>query len=270
MNLALGEAKPLNDLSSSEAPDAALLKRSLDGMAAEAMNLETGTIDYAKIRVNPRYEQYRRQAAALRRVDPSTFSREDRLAFWLNLYNALTIDAVVSFGIRETVREIPRLGFFRRAAYIVGGELFSLDDIEHGILRQNRRHPAYPIPQFGEGDPRARHVIAPMDPRIHFALTCASRSCPAISFYDGKQLDAQLTRAAQGFLGGGGCDVDAQAHRAVLSSIFDWYAVDFGGKEGVARFLAQHHPEEAARRLFAAPGGLSLAYAPYDWRLNKG
>src|SRR5690606_36544813 len=114
--------------------------------------------------------------------DPKGLSSwEERAALWINIYNALTIDAVIAFGIRESVREVPRMGFFRQAAYCIGGHIFSLDDIEHGILRGNRRHPAYPVPQFDEKDPR-RYAILPFEPKIHFALTCASRSCPPFGF----------------------------------------------------------------------------------------
>jgi hypothetical protein len=270
LDIAQGEAKPLNYIDSDEKPDPARLKPMLDELAADAFDLNLGRVDYTKVRYHPKYEQYRLFAAALRRFDlDSLKSREEKLAFWLNIYNALTIDGVISLDIKETVREIPRLGFFRRASYVIGGELYSLDDIEHGILRENRRHPAHPLPQFSADDRRAVRVISPMEPRVHFALTCASRSCPAISFYDASKLDKQLQQAAESFLQGGGCDVDSASKKATLSSIFNWYAVDFGGKEGVLRFLAQHHPDAEARKTLTQPG-LSLSYAPYNWELNKG
>ena len=125
-----------------------------------------------------------------------------------------------------------------------------------------------PMPQFSEADPRRRYVLSPFEPRVHFALTCASRSCPPIAFYDGHKREAPLKSATENFLSGGGCDVDLGKRSVALSEIFKWYADDFGGPDGVLRFLAQHHPDPEARPLFSAPN-VSLTYTPYDWNLNK-
>jgi hypothetical protein len=269
LDLAMGEAQPLNTGYAAEPPDAGALKRALDELAAGAFDFERGRVDYPRLAHEPGYAAYRAKTAGLKAFDLSRLdSREERLAFWLNIYNALVIDGVVALGIKESVREVPRLGFFRRVAYDIGGEIFSLEDIEHGILRSNRRHPAYPMPQFSGSDRRARHVIWPLEPRVHFALTCASRSCPPIAFYDAAKIDQQLDLAAKNFLGGGGCEVDGG--QATLSSIFKWYAADFGGGDGVLAFVAKNHPDEKARALFADPSRPPrIEYAPYDWRLNK-
>src|SRR5262249_33790817 len=129
-------------------------------------------------------------------------SRDARLAFWINVYNALVIDAVIAFHVRRSVTEgrLGLLAFFRRAAYVVGGYRLNCDDIEHGILRGNRGRPFVPGPQFGPADPRRALVVRPPDARVHFALNCASRSCPAIRAYDAEQIDRQLDLAARSFV----------------------------------------------------------------------
>jgi hypothetical protein len=76
-------------------------------------------------------------------------------------------------------------GFWKIHCYNIGGAVYSLDDIEHGVLRANRGHPAAGgRPQFGPEDPRRRGlVVQELDPRIHFALNCGARSCPPIRVY---------------------------------------------------------------------------------------
>lgn len=142
----------------SETSASVLLAPMLAGELASSMNAlkaagidPTGRrVDYAALRTSDAYREYRAICAAqLRAFDPVTLATPaERLAFWINLYNALTIDAVIAFGVQSSVTE-GRLGivrFFRRAAYSVGGQRVSLDDMEHGILRANRGHPLVPGP----------------------------------------------------------------------------------------------------------------------------
>jgi hypothetical protein len=268
LDVVQGEATPLNQRPSQGKTDAGGLKRTLDVLAANAFDIEKGRIDYLKIRTDPEYANYQAHAATLQNFDPRATSRDEQLAFWLNIYNALTIDAVISFGIKETVREIPRLGFFRKAAYIINGHIFSLEDIEHGVLRHNQRHPAYPMPQFGQDDPRKAYVVSPLEPRVHFAMTCASRSCPPIAFYDGAKIQDQLKKATISFVTGGGCDLGEDKNSLVLSEIFKWYTVDFGGESNMKSFISSHHEDENIKRLLSNPS-TPITYSPYNWNLNK-
>jgi hypothetical protein len=144
---------------------------------------------------------------------------------------------VIAFGLQRAVRE--DLGFFRRAAYVIGGRRYSADDIEHGILRGNRRHfyPAIIFPQFAPDDPRLQYAIGNPDPRIHCALVCASRSCPPIAAYDPSELEVQLDMAARAFVNGGGVTTGMGHADVRLSPIFGWYRRDFGGKAGIRAFL---------------------------------
>jgi hypothetical protein len=266
LDLAQGEVTPLNTRPAQGKADAGALKHTLDLLAANAFDLDKGRINYSKIKTDPEYAQYQAHAATLQRFDPRPLSHDEQLAFWLNLYNALTIDGVIAFGIKETVRELPRLGFFRQAAYTINGLVFSLEDIEHGVLRNNKRHPAYPMPQFSQDDPRRSYVVSPLEPRVHFAMTCASRSCPPIAFYDGDKLEDQLKKATLNFLTGGGCDVEGNTIH--LSEIFKWYAGDFNGEPGVKRFISEHHPDTNIGRLLSS-STTQIQYSPYNWDLNK-
>jgi hypothetical protein len=84
--------------------------------------------------------------------------------------------------------------------------------------------------------------VTPLDPRIHFALNCASRSCPPIGVYDAERIDAQLDLAAASFVAND-VEIDSRAGVVRLSAIFRWYAGDFGGRAGVIAFLKERLPE---------------------------
>lgn len=129
-----------------------------DRLRSEAIDPLTRQVDYARLRDSVAYREYRSLTAQWPTfaLDHLT-TREEKLAFWLNLYNTLIIDGIIHFGIRKTIRE--DAGFFRRVAYNVGGFRLSADDIEHGILRANAGHPVIPGPQFGKLDPRRRFAL---------------------------------------------------------------------------------------------------------------
>lgn len=247
---------------------AAELLSALQMMEAEAFDPTAGTVDYHRLAESEAYARYRGCTASLTGFDPRSLgSREEQVAFWINLYNALVIDAVIAFGLQRAVRE--DLGFFRRAAYVIGGLRYSADDIEHGILRGNRRH-FYPLiifPQFGPDDPRLQYAIRPLDPRIHCALVCASRSCPPIAAYDPSKLEIQLDMAARAFVNGGGVTTGTGDIGVRLSPIFGWYRRDFGGKAGMREFVLGFLDEGEARQALTE-GRCRIRYQRYDWSLN--
>ena len=110
--------------------------------------------------------------------------------------------------------------------------------------------------------------VTRFDPRIHFALNCASRSCPPIGVYDAARIDTQLDLAAASFIR---ADVEANPACSVrLSAIFKWYTADFGGRAGVMAMLLRYLPEGETRLRLESQGaaGVKLDYAEYDWRLN--
>lgn len=248
------------------------LKQAVNAFRAAAIVDGGSAVDYARLRQSEVYAAYRTSCSPqLRTLDLTTLgTRHERLAFWINLYNVLVIDAVIALGVQRSVTEgrAGLLAFFRRAVYTVGGQRFSCEDIEHGILRANRGHPYLPGPQFGPSDPRHAAVIAPLDLRIHFALNCASRSCPPIGVYSAEQLEAQLDLATRNFIATE-VAVDPVRSEVRLSSIFRWYAGDFGGRTGVLAFLAHHLTDDEQRDwLLAHQTTARLVYRPYDWHLN--
>ena len=245
------------------------LSLSVQAMKAEAYDDSCNCFDYTALADSECYSRYRACSGGLLEFDPAGLSsRGERLAFWINLYNALIIDAVICFRLKESVQE--DRGFFRRAAYIVGGRRYSADDIEHGILRGNRRHfhPAILLPQFAPGDPRASQSLEPPDPRIHCALVCASRSCPPIATYEPERIEEQLELACTSFVNAGG--VQLEDGLVCLSQIFHWYGRDFGGREGVREFILRYLDAGDSRAALEEDGdGRRLAFYRYDWSLNR-
>lgn len=238
-----------------------LLARFLDGY---------GQVNYAALKASPSYADFHKMAAALQTFDPaSLLNHEARLAFWINLYNTLILDAVISLNVERSVAErLAGVGFFRNAAYIVAGRHVSADDIEHGILRLNRGHPYFLLPQFCSEDPRLGWVIEPFEPRIHFALNCASRSCPPIRAYLPEKIEGQLDLATRSFIAE---DIELLPHRMELriSSIFKWFASDFGGRRGTLNFLLAHLSDEGKKDWLACQRErVKFSYKPYDWGLN--
>ena len=239
-----------------------LLSASMDGQ---------GQVDYAALKASPAYAAFHEKTISLRTFDPSSLpTHEAKLAFWINLYNTLILDGVIALEIKQTVTErLAGIGFFHKAAYIVGGRRVSCDDIEHGILRSNCGHPYFHLPQFRSNDPRLAWVIDPQERRIHFALNCASRSCPPIRAYTAEKLEAQLAMATHNFITTD-LEILSGAKAIRVSSIFKWFSEDFGGKSGVIDFiLAQLEDGESKKWLADNRGRVKLVFKPYDWGLNS-
>jgi hypothetical protein len=179
----------------------------------------------------------------------------DRRAFWINVYNALAAHA--GRGRRST-RFDDVLEVFR-TTYEIASARLSLDDIEHGLLRNGAPPPATPWARLPPGDPRMRWAV-PLDPRIHFALNCGAMSCPPVRVYTGEDLDAQLALAKASFL-----EAESSWDEAMgvleTSQILSWYQADFGGEEGARRLVAEALGVDEARAARA-----KLRYRPYNWK----
>jgi hypothetical protein len=252
---------------------AAELLRLMRTLKGAAFNVEAGQVDYSRLSDSPAYQEYRRCTNLLRFYDLTLLQDPaERLVFWINLYNALIIDAVIQFGVGHSVNQIP--GFFWRAAYQIGDYRFSANDIEYGILRANAAHPAIPGPHFGRRDPRRQFSLEQLDPRIHFTLVCAARSCPPIAVYSPERIEEDLDTATRSFINGGGVELDPQAGVLYLSKIFQWYAPDFGAwpfglgpKTPLLSFIARYLAGDTDRD-FALTANPTIRFLAYDWRLN--
>ncbi|XP_041108187.1 uncharacterized protein LOC121316908 [Polyodon spathula] len=190
--------------------------------------------------------------------------------FITNVYNALTIHGIAaSDTIPQSVLEIDK--FWETTAYNVGGFNLSLDDIEHGILRGNAPHPSRTQPQFDSKDPRLQFSLRDRDPRVHFALVCGAKSCPAVSVYTTENLERTLSRAAESF-----CQqevqVDISKKQVTMSKIFQWYMTDFASSpKELVRWVLQYlnrDQVEAASLLLSDPD-LQVNFSSYNWQLNK-
>ena len=212
-----------------------------------------GRVDYDAFQKQPAFAAY---LEALARADPAALSEPERLAFWINAYNAYTIQLINVHGERQWIRNIGKtLGIplqspWKEEMVRAGGKTCSLDHVEHEIIRK----------QFRE-------------PRIHFALVCAARGCPPLrpEAYTGAKLDSQLDDQARAFLvrSPDKNRVDVPSRTVYLSPILDWYRADFGGtKPAVGKYLARFFPEGPARDLLQS-GDFELKYTDYDWSLNQ-
>lgn len=244
------------------------LKQAINQLKGDFYDLETGGVHYAAIKGSSAYQDYLEATAALREFDLNQLvDQAARLAFWINIYNALTVHGIIELGIHDSVREVS--GFFGCVAYDIGGYHFSLDDIEHGILRRNAKKHLLAARSFGSQDPRKQYVLEKLEPRIHFCLVCGSKSCPPIGTYQEEKIEQQLTLAASSFINSDNVILEKASWRLSLSKIFQWYGKDFGRKSDLLRFIAEHrHNPQDKDFILEHRDRLRIAYQEYDWRLN--
>ena len=189
--------------------------------------------------------------AALEATPIREYNRAEQMAFWINLYNAATIDLVLDRYPVESIRRIDiSPGLFASGPWdgelvTVEGIPLTLNNIEHRILRPLWR-----------------------DARIHYAVNCASMSCPNLAPepYAAADLEAQLDRAASDYIAHPR-GVRIEGNNLTLSSIYDWYGEDFGGGvEGVLEHLRRYAGPQLASDLENWNGRIRYGY---DWSLNE-
>ena len=225
---------------------------------------DRGRVDYGRLAVSDAFAAAEASARALAGAPVASLTgRGERLAFWINVYNALVLHGIVRLGIRRSVRY--RWNFFGRVSYRVGGHGLSLDDVEHGVLRDNRRRPWPPLRPFGAGDGRRALAVSPPDPRFHFAITCGAASCPPVGVYRAEAIDAQLEAATRSFVNQ---EIVLEGDRLACSRIFKWYGADFEQAGGLAPFLLRHLDDGPARRALAGGATPCATFRPYRWTLQ--
>jgi hypothetical protein len=208
-----------------------------------------GRVDYNGIAGDPAFREY---MTSLENAKADHLSRDGQLAFWINAYNAVTIDKVIKWKPKKSVREtfVPRVWtgtkFFTSRQNTVAGQRLSQDDIEHEILRKKFK-----------------------DPRIHFAIICASSGCPILPqiAYTAENVQSRLEEETRKYLHSKrGLQIDYVENTMKLSKLFDWFAGDFKSKSGsVANFIKPYLDQRAVAFLDRMP---KLSYIPYDWALN--
>jgi len=203
-----------------------------------------GVVDYPAIASDPRLEAYLEQ---LDRVNPTSLPTQDhRLAFWINAYNAFAIKGIVDGYSPKTL--YGRYRYFIAREYRIGGEAINLYDLEQRVL----------IPDFRE-------------PRIHFAIVCASRSCPKLQarVFSPERLDAQLDDAARAFINDPSRNrLDRTRKVTELSMIFKWFEPDFQAAAGSLLAYVQRYVADAELAGDLANSRYTVAFLEYDWRLN--
>jgi hypothetical protein len=245
------------------------LRQAIGDLQAKFFDLEAGRVNYQAMKGSPEYDAYLQKAGLLRNFDLSQLKkRQEKLAFWINLYNTMVIHGVIDSDIRKTVKE--KNGFFTGLKYDIGGHLFSLNDIEHGILRGNSRPPYKVSRPFGPRDPRLTFIVAPTDPRIHFTLVCGSKSCPPIGFYTSERIEEQLELATASFVNSPEMEIIPSKNLLRISQIFRWYRRDFrGNRRPIIQFLLRHlDAGEKKDFLENHKETVRVQYRAYDWSLN--
>lgn len=217
------------------------------GIFAEllARHVAKDRVNYAGFKTDEaRLDQYLK---VLEQAEPQRLDRDEQFAFYINAYNAWTIKLILTgYPGVTSIKDLGSLfqSPWKKEIVRIDGRLLTLDHIEHDILR----------PRF-------------KDPRVHFAVNCASKSCPPLlnEPYRGDVLDAQLTRVTADFL-------NQPAHsrlegdRLWVSAIFKWFAEDFD--KDVVGFYLKFVRGDLKQKLEAARGRIEVKYMDYDWSLN--
>ena len=206
-------------------------------------NVVDGHVNYSGVAADSRFHAY--VAALAGAKVPENLPLASKLAFWINAYNALAIQGIIEG--RSPSSFFGRVSYFKRDEYAVAGLSITLYDLE-------------------------RDIIIPLgDNRIHFAIVCASQSCPPLrsEAFVSEMLDAQLDEQAQLFLGDETKNsFDLDRNRANVSKIFDWFADDFAAEAGsVQRYIAKFVDDAPLRDALAAER-LRVKHKKYDWNLN--
>ena len=207
---------------------------------------EKGRVNYTKLKANP--EKFEAYLDLLASANPAELSYNEQLTFWVNAYNALVIKGVLNHYPITSVRKVKLFnGFFSRLKFQAANKMYTLDEIEHGIIRE----------EFA-------------DPRAHFVLVCASSSCPPLwtRAYTAETIEEGLETATLNFIRNPEQVKINRAKRSIsVSKIFKWYEDDFKeGYDGVLDFLADYLPPEDAEYLESTE--VKLHYLDYDWTLN--
>jgi hypothetical protein len=222
----------------------------LYGNALTKFVRDDGRVDYAGLKATGALNEFVKQLASVSPDShPALFpTRDARLAYWINAYNALVLHSFSREYPEKRTRLTSMVGralFFYKVRHVVGGKRRSLADIEDHSIRN-----------MG-------------DPRIHFAIVCASAGCPALSRkpYTAGTLDAHLDAEARKYLAEGrNLQIDDARKTVRLAQIFEWFRADFGTTpEKVLEFISQYRPIDAQK---LQTKKWKIAYFPYDWSAN--
>lgn len=171
-------------------------------------------------------------------------------AFWINIYNAF-------FQILRKERKVEKPEIYRGKLFTIAGEKFSLDEVEHGILRRYRwKFSLGYLPNLFAPSLIKKLAVSKVDYRIHFALNCGAVSCPPIAFYTSERIEQQLEMATGSFLEGE-TDIFEDKKEVHVTRLFQWFLGDFGGKSGIRKILKAQLDFDSV--------GFKIVFKEYSW-----
>ncbi len=209
-------------------------------------NVKGKKVDYAAIHKNPDpLGRYLVELATVTKSDFHGFTEKEQLAYLINLYNAATLKLIVDSYPLKSIRDLQSPWKQNRVKLF--GEYTSLDAIEHERLRKDYS-----------------------EPRIHFAVNCASIGCPALrnEAFTAAKLETQLDQQTHAFLNDPSHNRFDPADNTIhLSSIFDWFGGDFKKHSGsIEKFIAPYFPKDAQKPILS--GSAKIKFSDYNWNLN--
>ena len=190
------------------------------------------------------------ESITLKELKDSLNSDDYKKAFWVNIYNAY-------YQILRKVEGVDKPAIFTKKLIRIANTSWSLDDIEHGILRRYRsKYSLGYLPQLFASKLIKELAVFKIDYRIHFALNCGAKSCPPIAFYSAEKIEPQLELATLSFLES---ETDAfnEKKEIHVNRILMWFLADFGGKKGIREILKG--------KLQIDTKGFKLVFKSYSW-----
>lgn len=240
------------------------LKKQLSKIVKDCTD-SNGRVNYIEAARHDKFPAFEEAACELQGVKLDKMEQNTKLAFCINLYNLMIKYAFVKVGIGSS--PAGRNAFFNSLGFDLGGHFLTFQDMEHGILRGNRRAPFATSRQFGANDDRLALAIPEFDIRVHFALNCGATSCPKVREFTSYGIQEELRVSALEF-----CDddrnVSIQGHTVHLSKIFSWYCQDFGSNptECVQKIQTFCRGSKAVKlKNLLDVTGMKVKYNSYDW-----
>jgi hypothetical protein len=216
-----------------------LLKQNI--VKEERSGILTNLVNYDSISKDPKFSGLFERLAVF---DPSNLKGQEKIAFYINTYNLFAIKLITDHKPKHSIRDIGSWfsPVWQKPAAMLNTKAVSLDKIEHKILRKMN------------------------EPRIHFAIVCASLSCPDLrtEAYSADSLNNQLDEQTRGFLSNTGKGIHIKGEEIYISKIFDWFDKDFAAKKesaSILKYIAQYNME--------AGRFTDYSTLDYNWELNK-
>jgi hypothetical protein len=243
------------------------LAEALEAAKAAHFDAAGAACDYAALAASAERTRLAESLAGFEGFDIRREQIPSQMAFWINVFNAGVLRDAAELQSAPGARQVQ--AFFERPRLRIGEHAYSLDDIEHGLLRGNVPKQGRLRAPMARGDPRLEYMPILFDERIHFALHSACRSSPPLRVFDGGKLDRQLEDATADYVRRT-ARIESQGAIMVLPRVFSWFGKDFGGKGGILEFVAARIDDEAAVEMIdRRRGNVSLRYAGFDWTLNR-